>query len=135
MLPESLQTLLTDATIHRVGRNVGGDFARLKRGYNAVCKGAIELGTFCSTRKFTPSCKMSLSDISSMVLGFKIAKDERLSNWDRSLLSQEQIDYAATDAWAGLAIYYSVKDKTAYGVCYKSNSGMPQGTSVAVRLK
>jgi len=39
------------------------------------------------------------------VLGFRISKAQRLTNWDAAELTESQLLYAATDAWAALEIY------------------------------
>ncbi|KAI7875757.1 uncharacterized protein EV154DRAFT_606811 [Mucor mucedo] len=89
---------------------VGGDLGRINTEYRMTCRGALELGSFCSSRKCIPSGQMSLAEISFRILGPKILKDERLSEWSTSELSSEQIQYAAIDAWASLEIYNKVKN-------------------------
>ena len=39
------------------------------------------------------------------LFGKKISKAQRLSNWEAESLSDSQINYAATDAWACVEIY------------------------------
>ncbi|KAL9536765.1 hypothetical protein MBANPS3_012383, partial [Mucor bainieri] len=132
-LPPSLVELLTDESIKKVGRNVGGDLARIARGYGTIGTGALELGAFCSARKCIPTGTLSLSEISSIVLGAKISKDERLSAWNCEELSNEQQKYAAIDAWAGLAIYDAVKDIAVTGKrLFAKNDYLP-GTFVALK--
>ena len=46
-----------------------------------------------------------LRGMAASVLGLRIAKGAKCSNWSRPRLSGEQISYAATDAWACRAIY------------------------------
>jgi hypothetical protein len=55
---------------------------------------------------------MGLSDICSKVLGHRLSKDPniRLSNWAVRDLSQEQVEYAALDAWAALQVYLRAKE-------------------------
>ncbi|KAI8077641.1 hypothetical protein BDF21DRAFT_400075 [Thamnidium elegans] len=77
-LPAYLKELLADDNIKKGGRNVDGDLKRISEGYKFVFKGAIELGLFCSARKYIPSGRISLSEISSIILRARISKDERL---------------------------------------------------------
>jgi hypothetical protein len=86
-LPPHLKEFLADEKVKKVGRNVGGNLKIISKGYEIVCKGALELGLFCSVRKCIPSGRLSLSEISSIVLGAKISKNERLSNWDAAELT------------------------------------------------
>ena len=39
------------------------------------------------------------------LFGKKISKAQRLSNWEAETLTESQINYAATDAWACVEIY------------------------------
>jgi ribonuclease D len=48
---------------------------------------------------------ISLRKLSAIVLGIRISKSQRLSNWDAPELTEPQKIYAATDAWVGLEIY------------------------------
>lgn len=41
----------------------------------------------------------SLRKISAIVLGERVSKAQRLSNWEAAELTQQQQEYAATDAW------------------------------------
>jgi ribonuclease D len=47
----------------------------------------------------------SLRKLSAIVLGQRVSKAQRLSNWESSTLTDKQQLYAATDAWACLRIY------------------------------
>jgi len=46
----------------------------------------------------------SLAALSAVFLGAKVDKKERRTNWERQL-TDEQLLYAATDAWASLVVY------------------------------
>ncbi|KAL9536874.1 hypothetical protein MBANPS3_012294 [Mucor bainieri] len=132
-LPKSLVELLENRQIKKVGRSVGGDLKRIAKGYDVKCKGELELGAFCSARKCIPSGTISLSEISSIVLGARISKDERLSTWDCERLSDEQVKYAAVDAWAGLAIYDAVKSIPVFGKRLCVGDSYLPGTFVALK--
>ena len=41
----------------------------------------------------------SLRKLSAIVLGERVSKAQRLSNWEAEQLTQQQQEYAATDAW------------------------------------
>jgi ribonuclease D len=41
----------------------------------------------------------SLRKLSAIVLGERVSKAQRLSNWDAEQLTLQQQEYAATDAW------------------------------------
>ncbi|MEA4948449.1 MAG: 3'-5' exonuclease domain-containing protein 2, partial [Petrimonas sp.] len=46
-----------------------------------------------------------LQRIYAILFGKKISKNQRLSNWEASYLTEPQKNYAAMDAWACLRIY------------------------------
>jgi hypothetical protein len=70
--------------------------------------------------------------MSSRILGSRIPKDERLSNWSSSILTVEQAAYAAIDAWASLAIYNKVKAMPEIGARIRANICLP-GLFVSVK--
>jgi len=50
--------------------------------------------------------KSNLRYLTALFLGFRISKSKQTSNWEAENLSSGQINYAATDAWASLQLYY-----------------------------
>jgi len=51
-----------------------------------------------------------LKKITGIVLGFRISKSQRLTNWEAEELTEAQQNYAATDAWVAYCIYHSLKN-------------------------
>ena len=47
----------------------------------------------------------SLVKIYANLFGERISKSERLSNWERDVLTTKQQQYAAIDAWACIQLY------------------------------
>ena len=47
----------------------------------------------------------SLRKLSAIVLGQRVSKAQRLSNWEAATLTDKQQLYAATDAWVCTRIY------------------------------
>ncbi|HEX7014975.1 MAG TPA: 3'-5' exonuclease [Cyclobacteriaceae bacterium] len=50
----------------------------------------------------------SVKKLTGLVLGFRISKSAQTSNWEARNLTQKQIEYAATDAWVCLELYYKL---------------------------
>ena len=46
-----------------------------------------------------------MRNLAGIFLGFRIPKGTKTSNWAAPRLSQQQIAYAATDAWACRELY------------------------------
>ena len=116
-VPRALALLINDSTIVKAGRNVKGDLKKLNRDYGIAWKGALELGAFCRRRGAIERGTLGLSDISALVLGGKLSKDSnlRLSDWESGALDENQVMYAALDAWASFKIFESVKDFNVFG--------------------
>lgn len=49
--------------------------------------------------------ELSVKKMAAIVLGIKISKAQRLSNWEAHRLTEAQMDYAAMDAWTCRQIY------------------------------
>ncbi|KAG2220944.1 hypothetical protein INT45_010697, partial [Circinella minor] len=116
-VPRALALLINDSNIVKAGRNVKGDLKKLNRDYGIAWKGALELGAFCRRRGAIERGTLGLSDISAVVLGGKLCKDSnlRLSDWESETLEENQVMYAALDAWASFKIFESVKDHDVFG--------------------
>jgi len=48
--------------------------------------------------------------ITARILGFRVSKAQRLSNWEADKLTPKQQAYAATDAWVCYEIYRRLKN-------------------------
>ena len=51
-----------------------------------------------------------MRNLSGIFLGFRIPKGTKTSNWARHKLTEQQIVYAATDAWACRELYLKFKE-------------------------
>ncbi|KAJ7478853.1 hypothetical protein B0H11DRAFT_1916536 [Mycena galericulata] len=107
-LPSSLVTILQSSQIIKIGRNIGGDLAKLAREFpeyklppkvNKKLPGVIELGAFAKSKNAISEGTASLSAITAAILHADLSKAARESPWNAPSLSQVQKDYAALDAW------------------------------------
>ena len=59
----------------------------------------------------------SLSALTEWTLNRALPKNkgERVSNWEASTLTEEQVMYAALDAWASLLVYESLSGESPRG--------------------
>jgi len=53
----------------------------------------------------------SLKKLAAIVCGLRISKSQRLTNWEASVLTEQQQVYAATDAWIAYMIYIGLTEK------------------------
>ena len=103
----SLTKLLNNPKVVKVGVGIRDDLRGLKQLNNFTPKGFIELQELAPKYGIEV---LSLKNLAGLLLGFRISKRQRLSNWEAQELSEGQILYAATDAWVSLEIYNKLKE-------------------------
>lgn len=105
-LPDKLIELFEDDSIIKVGAALHDDLIDLRRIRDFKAGGFLDLqkyvGAFGIENK-------GVAKLSGIVLGFRISKNQQLSNWDAKKLSEAQKEYAATDAWVCLRIYQALQ--------------------------
>ncbi|KAI9473378.1 hypothetical protein BDB00DRAFT_879759 [Zychaea mexicana] len=83
----------------------------ISQDYKTPCKGGYELGGFCKSQGAISDGRMGLATIFESVLEHTLFKKDTICTgpWSAQMLSQDQVDYAALDAWAALKIFEEVK--------------------------
>ncbi|ORY29256.1 hypothetical protein BCR33DRAFT_772567 [Rhizoclosmatium globosum] len=71
-----------------------------------------DTGHLCKRKGFVEKANASLSKCCAAVLGYCLDKSDsvRCSDWSKPRYSQQQKDYAARDAWAGLLIFLQLQN-------------------------
>lgn len=102
-MPAILQDFLMGDTL-KIGLSLKDDFMMLSRRKEVHAEEGnwIELQDYVGRFGIVDR---SLQKIFANLFGKKISKAQRLSNWEAESLSESQINYAATDAWACVEIY------------------------------
>ena len=98
----SLIRLLEDKTVPKVGLSWHDDIMSLKR----LC--SFEPGYFIDIQDHMKEIgveDLSLQKLYANLFNERISKTERLSNWERDVLTDKQKQYAAIDAWACIQLY------------------------------
>lgn len=101
-LHPSLLKILSNPNIKKIGADVAGDIRSLHALRNFKERGFIDLQQMVA---YWGVEEKSLRKMSALVLGERVSKAQRLSNWEASTLTPQQQMYAATDAWVCLKIY------------------------------
>lgn len=101
-LEKELLRLLESPTHLKIGAAVAGDISALKRLRHFREAGFVDLQTMVANWGIE---EKSLRKMSAIVLGERVSKAQRLSNWEASSLTEQQQMYAATDAWVCQRIY------------------------------
>ena len=102
-MPQVLQDFLMSDTL-KIGLSLKDDFMMLRRRKDVHAEEGnwIELQDYVG--RFGIEDR-SLQKIYANLFGQKISKSQRLSNWEADSLTEGQMRYAATDAWACVQIY------------------------------
>ena len=101
-LAKPIQQLLEDRRILKIGADVAGDLRSLRQIRH------FRDGGFVDLQGIAPEWgigEKSLRKLSAIVLGRRVSKAQRLSNWEAATLTDKQQLYAATDAWVCTRIY------------------------------
>jgi ribonuclease D len=101
-LPAGLIKVLASPNILKIGVAIRDDIKILQKIAAFKPSGFIELQDLVKTYGIE---NFSLKKLSAIVLGFKISKSQRLTNWDAPELTEQQLIYGATDAWVSCEIY------------------------------
>ena len=97
-----LLKILSSPDIIKIGADVAGDIRSLHVLRHFKERGFVDLQQIASSWGIE---EKSLRKMSAIVLGKRVSKAQRLSNWEASTLTPQQQMYAATDAWVCIEIY------------------------------
>ena len=101
-LAKPILHLFEDRRILKIGADVAGDLRSLRQIRH------FRDGGFVDLQGIAPEWgigEKSLRKLSAIVLGRRVSKAQRLSNWEAATLTDKQQLYAATDAWVCTRIY------------------------------
>ena len=101
-LAKPILQLFEDRRILKTGADVAGDLRSLRQIRH------FRDGGFVDLQGIAPEWgigEKSLRKLSAIVLGRRVSKAQRLSNWEAATLTDKQQLYAATDAWVCTRIY------------------------------
>lgn len=104
-LPNQLKNILSNEQIIKVGVAIRDDIKALQKVNPFNPRGFVELQEEVKDHGIQD---FSLKKITGIVLGFRISKSQRLSNWESDDLTEAQLSYAATDAWVSCEIFNSL---------------------------
>lgn len=101
-LSKQLTDILHNPDIIKIGAAVKNDIVGLNKLRHFTAGGFVDLQDIVESYGIKDK---SLRKISGIVLGKKVSKAQRLSNWEAKTLTVQQQLYAATDAWVCVEIY------------------------------
>lgn len=102
-LPPAVREILEDPRIVKIGAAVRDDLKALRK-----LAPSFQPASFFDLNeelKRIGFLNVGVRNLSAMVLKIRISKSEQVSNWEGQVLTDKQLLYAATDAWACLEIF------------------------------
>jgi Ribonuclease D len=97
-----LVKVLSSPAILKIGAAIHDDIKVLQRIAPFKPNGFIDLQDMAKTYRIE---NLSLKKLAGIVMGVRISKSQRLTNWEATILTEQQQIYAATDAWIAHEIY------------------------------
>lgn len=101
-LAKPILQLFENQEVLKIGADVAGDLRSLRQIRHFRDRGFIDLQSIAGEWGIE---EKSLRKLSAIVLGQRVSKAQRLSNWEAATLTDKQQLYAATDAWVCIRIY------------------------------
>ena len=102
--------LLGSRTVIKAGIGLSYDLGQLERLFPFDATAVLDLGEAAKRLGFQQS---GVRNLAGLFLGFRIPKGAQTSNWAARQLSEEQLRYAATDAWACRELYLTMESNWA----------------------
>lgn len=101
-----LKNVLEDKATLKVGVAIRDDLKKLKQGFPFVPENFVELQDLAKSKGLK---NFGLQGMTEEVLQAKLSKKAKITNWEARVLTDEQIMYAATDAWVGLELFRKIR--------------------------
>lgn len=107
-LPNGLKGILENPEIQKIGVAIRDDIKGLQKLNQFKPNGFVELQELVKGYGIQD---FSLKKLSAIVLGYRISKSQRITNWEAPELTEAQQIYAATDAWISHRIFESLNQQ------------------------
>ena len=100
--PAQLQALLEDRSVAKCGNKICNDALKLRRDFGVRTAGLLDLSKLAA--KAISDRPWSLADLCEVTLRHSLPKELRMTDWEATRLDDQQVMYAAVDAYASRAI-------------------------------
>jgi ribonuclease D len=105
-LSRKILSIFENERIAKVGASIRDDIKGIQHQSPFTPKGFVDIQSIVPRYGIG---ELSVRKVSGIVLGIRISKAQRLSNWEAQSLTPAQQLYAATDAWTCREIYLKLK--------------------------
>lgn len=106
-LPSELRHLLENQSIIKAGIAIRDDLKGLRKLNDFQPNGFIELAALGKQLSIK---QLGLRSLSAMLLNERVSKKHQMTNWELPNLTEDQLRYAATDAWIGYKLYLKMTE-------------------------
>ena len=103
----ALAEVLAAPGIVKAGVGIAEDLRQLKKLFAFQEFSIVDVGSLAKSRGIEQT---GLRNLAGIVLGIRIPKGKRTSNWAAQKLTSQQIGYAAMDAWAARELYLKLSE-------------------------
>ena len=99
--------LFAEPTIVKAGISVADDLKKLKQVFAFEETSVVDLGTVAKRHGMEQT---GLRNLAAIFLGWRVPKGAKTTNWAAPRLTEQQVNYAATDAWACRELYLKFRE-------------------------
>ncbi|KAL6650359.1 hypothetical protein ACP70R_009284 [Stipagrostis hirtigluma subsp. patula] len=106
-VPPILKSLLEDSSSVKVGICIDNDARKMLNDYDVCVQPLMDLSNLANAKLVGPAKRWSLASLTEMVTCKELPKPSniRMGNWEACILSKQQLQYAATDAYISWYLY------------------------------
>ncbi len=101
----AIKEVLESENVVKAGVGIAEDLRHLKKRLAFEPAAVVDVGELARRRGIDQT---GIRNLAGIILGFRIPKGKRTSNWAAARLTRQQIAYAAMDAWAARALYLAL---------------------------
>jgi len=100
-----LRQVFQSGSVVKAGIGIADDLRQLRKVFAFEAAAVVDVGVLARRRGVEQT---GLRNLAGIVLGYRIPKGKRTSNWAAARLTPQQIAYAAMDAWAARELYLAL---------------------------
>lgn len=115
-VPPILKSLLEDSSSIKVGICIDNDARKMMNDYGVCVQPLMDLSTLANVKLAVPPKRWSLASLTEMITCRELPKPSniRMGNWESCVLSKQQLQYAATDAYISWYLYEALQSLPDY---------------------
>jgi ribonuclease D len=105
---EPIRQVFENPEVLKVGAAISYDLKQLQRIFPFQAHGFVDVQRIAKEKGLK---NLGLKKMTEEVFNATLYKGPKMTNWERQILTPEQLLYAATDAWIGLKLYRELKSE------------------------